>query len=189
MNLIQILMTPSEVVIKLTSYILSYIEALFYLKFFKNVLNIKTNTKTDIIYILITATFANIINIFAPQFYVLNLLLFAVLLIYLFKQDAKKTFIGLLSIYIAFFISSYILEIFIRLTLKSSINSINQIPLYFFLTSLLIYFIGYSFSYIDKIIRKLMNMFDLPIKYTVLINLFFRNNYTYNSIIYIFNVP
>ena len=108
MNLIQILMTPSEVVIKLTSYILSYIEALFYLKFFKNVLNIKTNTKTDIIYILITATFANIINIFAPQFYVLNLLLFAVLLIYLFKQDAKKTFIGLLSTYIAFFISSYI---------------------------------------------------------------------------------
>ena len=89
MNLIQILMTPSEVTNKLILCILSFVEALLFYKVFSQVINLKSTKAKKYLYILLTGFTGSLSNIFLtnPYIYIVNIFVLIFSLCIIFKQD------------------------------------------------------------------------------------------------------
>lgn len=172
MNLIQILMTPSEVMNNILICIFGFLEIYLYEKFFTNLLLIKPSKFQSIIYVLSASTIAILTNILLKNAlsYFINLVTFFLFMHFLFKQNLKNSILAIFATYIAIFISAYLSQM-IMLKCGISSNELLNIPLYHLLASLLIYSIFTLLCLLTKnwklIIDKLMPSLNI----TVIINL------------------
>ena len=155
MNLIQMLTTPNDQITKILLILFTFVEAYVYYKFFSYILKMpKEKVWRIFIFVslypipgILILFFARYLSIFIP----ISLFLF---LHFWFKQSYKSSFLGLILTYVAFYISSCIVEILIRLIFNSSINDLTTIPLYYSLITASILILGYSFCYIGKLKNK-----------------------------------
>lgn len=171
MNLIQFLTTPNEALHNFISIALAFIEAFAYLKFFTKLLHINASIKQKFIYVAITALIAITINSLFPNFSLINLIVFSILVYFLFKQNIKNTFIALITSYTSFFISAFLVEFIFRLLFDVSMNNFYNIPLYYFLSSIFIYIVSYIICIIIDKRSKIIALFDFSVKFTIIINL------------------
>lgn len=143
MNLIQILMTPSEVTNTILICIFAYLESFLLEMFFIKLLDIHTSKLSKFLYVLLSGTIGIISNHLLNNLiaYFTNLMFCFILIYKLFNQTLKKSFIALLCSYICIFISAYLSQILISKSLQISSVDILNIPLYHILTSLLLYMI------------------------------------------------
>ena len=173
MNLIQILMTPSEVTNTILICIFAYLESFLLEMFFIKLLDIHTSKLSKFLYVLLSGTIGIISNHLLNNLiaYFTNLMFCFILIYKLFNQTLKKSFIALLCSYICIFISAYLSQILISKSLQISSVDILNIPLYHILTSLLLYMIFGLFYIImchkDVIIKSKKT----SLKTTILINL------------------
>ena len=175
MNLIQILTTPNEVLFNVLTFILSFIESYMYYNFFSHVLNFgKIAFWKVCTYILIYSTTSLCVYFFAKYLSILNPIMIMLLLHFLFRQNLKNSFLGLLLTYVSFYIASGIVEILVRFFFDVSVTDIMKIPLYYFITSALVLTIGYSFCYIGRLKTKILQTLSkVPLKNIVIANLIF----------------
>lgn len=175
MNLLQILMTPNEVLNHIFSSLFCFIEAYCFFKFFTLILHINASTKQKRLYIVLT-TFIGILTslIIKPTISdLINLIVFILLVHFIFQQNIRNTFVALITSYINIFISAYLAETALILLFKLSIVEIMSTPLYYFITCVITLI---NFSLVYLIIKRknlIMNFLKLSLKSTILINLIF----------------
>lgn len=173
MNLIQILMTPNEVINTILTCLFAFLEAFLYEKFFTNLLTLHPSKRQANLYIIPTSLLAILTNIVLKNVlaYLINLVTFFLFMHFLFKQDFKKSILAILSTYITIFISAYISQI-IMLKFGISSNDLLNIPLYHLFASLLIYSIFTLFYLIIKNRNMIINKLIPSLNITIIVNLF-----------------
>lgn len=173
MNLIQMLTTPNEALFNVFTCILVLIETYLYYKFFSHLLNIgKVEPWKVCTYVLIYSASSLFIYFFAGFLSFINPITLIILLHFLFKQNLKNSFLGLLLTYVSFYVASCIVEITLRFLIGISVTEIMKIPLYYFITSAIVLAIGYSFCYIGRLKTKtLQTLSKIPLKSIVIANL------------------
>ncbi|MBO5348662.1 MAG: GHKL domain-containing protein [Clostridia bacterium] len=172
-DLIQILMTPNEVFIKVILSFSSIIESFLYLKFFTQILNISSTKIQNCIYIISSVVTFVVCNFIlkSPISDLLNVVAFILLLIFLFKQSIKNGIIGLITTYITVFVSAFLSEIILGGLLKINITHILDIPFYRILSCTLTY-INFGLLYLVIAKRKvIIKMLKLSLKSTTIISL------------------
>ena len=173
MNLIQILMTPSEVTNKLILCILSFVEALLFYKVFSQVINLKSTKAKKYLYILLTGFTGSLSNIFLtnPYIYIVNIFVLIFSLCIIFKHDLKNTFLAVITVYLFSFISTFIIQILITAFANLSINDIMLIPLYHIIICTLIYTTFYLLYLLLKRKKTIIDFFEVAPKSIIIINL------------------
>lgn len=170
-NLVQFLMTPNDVLNKLILCILSFAESFFNFIFFTQILNISATKNQKYLYITLSTISCILANFIMPNPYLINIIVFFILVRFIFNETIKNTFVALISTYITTFISTYMVELFFRSIFKISMNDIIHIPIYYFLSFVLIYSIFYLIYFIMKKRRNIIKMLNLSLNLTITINL------------------
>lgn len=175
MNLIEMLTTPNEQIVKILQIPLTFAEMFVYYLFFSHVLNIgKIKSWKVCTYVILSSIMSFIIYFFARYLSFLNPIMLLLFLHFLFKQSIKNSILGLLLTYTSFYVSSCITEIFLRLIWNISLNDITNIPLYYFASTIVVLLLAYSFCYIGKLKNKLLQMLSkIPLKNIVIANMIF----------------
>lgn len=173
MNLIQILMTPSEVMNNILLCIFAILESFLFQFFFTRLLHIKASKKQTIVYI----SFASIIGILTNKYlngpisYFINLLCFFIYMIIIYKQNIKNSSIAILTTYILIFISAYLSQIFLSIILKITPTDILNIPIYHILTSLLLYSLFSIFYLLIIQLSRIISTKKPQLKLSIIVNL------------------
>lgn len=173
MNLIQILMTPSEVMNIILLCIFAILESFLFQFFFTRLLHIKASKKQTIVYI----SFASIIGILTNKYlngpisYFINLLCFFIYMIIIYKQNIKNSSIAILTTYILIFISAYLSQIFLSILLKITPTDILNIPIYHILTSLLLYSLFSIFYLLIIQLSRIISTKKPQLKLSIIVNL------------------
>lgn len=170
-NFIQFLMTPNVVLNNIIFCILFLIESIFEFTFFTHILNISTTRKQKYLYITLLTMCYILTNFTLYNPYLINLIVFCLLIYFIFKQTIKNTFIALITTYLNTFISTYIIEILLRFIFKVSLNDIINIPIYHLLSVILIYSIFYLMYLIVTKRKKIIKLLNFSLKSTIIINL------------------
>ena len=173
MYLIQILMTPSEVMNNILLCIFAILESFLFQFFFTRLLHIKASKKQTIVYI----SFASIIGILTNKYlngpisYFINLLCFFIYMIIIYKQNIKNSSIAILTTYILIFISAYLSQIFLSIILKITPTDILNIPIYHILTSLLLYSLFSIFYLLIIQLSRIISTKKPQLKLSIIVNL------------------
>lgn len=170
-NFIQFLMTPNVVLNDIIFCILFLIESIFEFTFFTHILNISTTKKQKYLYITLLTMCYILTNFTLYNPYLINLIVFCLLIYFIFKQTIKNTFIALITTYLNTFISTYIIEILLRFIFKVSLNDIINIPIYHLLSVILIYSIFYLMYLIVTKRKNIIKLLNFSLKSTIIINL------------------
>ncbi|MBP3503232.1 MAG: GHKL domain-containing protein [Clostridia bacterium] len=172
-NLIQFLMTPNEVLNKLIICIFSFAESVFNFIFFRQILNISATKTQKYLYITLSTISCILSNFILPNPYpyLANLVVFFLLVYFIFKQSIKNTFIALMATYLATFIATYLAELFLRAIFKKSMNDIITIPIYYFMSFVLMYSFFYLIYFTIKMRKKIVHKIHLSLNLTIIINL------------------
>lgn len=175
MNLIQTLTTPNEQITWIMRIPFTFLETFIYYMFFSHILEIpEYSFKKVTIFVTSFSLVGLIINMFMPYFSIVHPILFLLILHFYFKQDLKKSFLGLILTYASFYVASCIIELLMRSIFKVTVTDIMIIPLYFFLITILVLALGYSFCYIKNlknISQKILS--KIPLKNIVITNFIF----------------
>lgn len=98
MNLIQILMTPSEVMNNILTFIFAFIEIALFEKFFSQLLKIEITKVKSAIYIVSSSLIGFTVNMLFsdPIPYLINLITLFMFIHFMFNQNIKNTFIAII---------------------------------------------------------------------------------------------
>ncbi len=155
--------------------VFSFLEAYLSLMLFINVLNIKSNNKQKLLYVLLAATYSIIATPFIPSPFniILNFLIIFVIIFFIFKQGFLKSLVALFLPSLMFsLINALILNIYLNL-LKISYEHVESIPIYRFLYLLIVYTVV---SFIVLILKhknlkiKVFENFDKRTKKVIILN-------------------
>lgn len=173
MNLIQILMTPNEVINNVLTSFFVVVEIFFYEKLFTNLLHITASKKQAFSYVVCASALAIVANLSLkdPLLYLFNLISFFLFVKFLFKQTVKNSFLAILVSYISIFISAYISQIIMIKYFGLSSEDILTIPLYHLITSTLIYLLFGLIYLLLKNRNIIIRTLKPSLKSTVIINL------------------
>ena len=173
MNLIQILMTPSEVVNNVLTSFFVVVEIFLYEKLFTNLLHITVSKKQALSYVVCASALAIVANLCLkdPLLYLFNLISFFLFVKFLFKQTVKNSFLAILVSYISIFISAYISQIIMIKYFGLSSEDILTIPLYHLITSTLIYLLFGLIYLLLKNRHIIIRTLKPSLKSTIIINL------------------
>lgn len=175
MNLIQILTTPNEQILWILRILFAFAEAFIYYKFFSHILNMQKYSVGKItVYVIIYSLPGIAVSMFMPYFSIAIPILLLLLLHFYFKQDFKNSFLGLVWTYTSFYVSSCIIELLIRVIFKVTITDAMTIPLYFFLITVSVLSLGYSFCFIKDLKNLTQKVLSkIPLKNIIIANLIF----------------
>lgn len=156
------LTSENEMLFNLIAIPLNYLDAYIGMLFFTIVLNIETNTRRKIIYVLIYGTISNFITFFIPASYkiFLNMIIWPMLVFFILKASILKS---ILSEVITLIVTSILESIFASIFhIAFNINSqdILVTPLYRLIIVLFIYFFMYCFSIIIRYFKLNIQIFD-----------------------------
>lgn len=153
------LTTPNDLLIKLVIIPLTFIEIFVTMLLFTTILNISITKKQKFTYVIVFSIIAIITNYFIPSPYniFINIALFPVLVIILFKITILKAFIAEIIQYISSIVIGFLVLIAYTNFLKISTEVALSIPIHKISYCLIVYACIYCLS-------KLFTYFNLSIK-------------------------
>lgn len=148
------LTTENEVLVKIITIPLTFIEAYITMLLFTTILNIKSSKKQNLIFILSFSLIAILALLFVPTPFntIINTISFIILTIFIFKINILKAIIAEIIPYIIIFIISFILLNIYSLILGTPSNIVDTIPIYKLVSSTILYTLIY---FIYKLFKKL----------------------------------
>ena len=174
MNIFQIIWnaisTPNETLINISGFFLCFIEAYVSMCLFTTLLDIKTNRKSKLAYVLAFSIVGFISRIVLPNPIgtIVNMTSMLILIMFIFKTNFIK---GLFSIFVPIFIISALELIIFKVYLKVfnlDYENLMSIPFYRFISTLSIYLILYLFYKLIKYIKFNINLDILSKKNKIL---------------------
>lgn len=174
MNIFQIIWnaisTPNETLINISGFFLCFIEAYVNMCLFTTLLDIKTNRKSKLAYVLAFSIVGFISRIVLPNPIgtIVNMTSMLILIMFIFKTNFIK---GLFSIFVPIFIISALELIIFKVYLKVfnlDYENLMSIPFYRFISTLSIYLILYLFYKLIKYIKFNINLDILSKKNKIL---------------------
>lgn len=187
-----ILITESELGVKIITIPLAVIEAILTTLLFTSILNIKSSYKQKSLYVLIFS-FIGTISLFffkTPFNTFINVLACPILVYFIFKTNIINSILAEIIPYIFFVILSSLLITFcVRITDLPS-NYFFQIPLYKLCFSLIMYLIVYLFYLLFNrfnINITLLDKMKKRINFIIFINFIIRYNCYSTSILYFYS--
>lgn len=157
------LTTPNEILTKILSIPLGFLEAFISMLFFTTVLNIQANKKQKIKYVLYLGVLTNLFSFVVPNSFIvflLNTILWPTLVILILKTSILKgilseVFTLILSLCLELFVTKFFYMIF-----KFDYNLIVSIPFLRCSLALLIYFIIFVITNIIKHYKVNLKLFE-----------------------------
>lgn len=168
------LTTENELIIKLQGIPLTFIEAYVTMFLFTTILNIESTKKQRISFVLCFSLIAiiSMLFIFAPINTIVNIVLFPILAILIFKINILKAIIAEIIPYVISFLLTYpLLSIYTNL-FNITVLTANTTPIYRLTFSLLTQLIMFIFSLLLKKFNININLIDNMRKNNKLILLF-----------------
>ena len=153
---------------------LAYVDAYVGMLFFTTVLNINSNIKKKLIYVISYGILANLITFFIPASYkiFLNMIIWPIMIFLILKTTILKS---ILSVVLTLIITSILESIFINMfhiLLNISFNDIAQIPIYRLISVIPIYLIIYLLSKLIKYFKININIIEnLTLKNKILLSI------------------
>ncbi len=177
MNILQTIWSAltqsNEMLFKIISIPLNYIDVLVCMLFFTAVLNININRKQKILYVLLYGSIATAITFLIPASYKLffNIIIWPIMIFFILKTTVLKS---ILSVVLTLIITSILESIFINMfhiLLNISFNDIAQIPIYRLISVIPIYLIIYLLSKLIKYFKININIIEnLTLKNKILLS-------------------
>ena len=176
MNIFQMiwsaLTTPNEMLLKILSIPLTFLEFYISMLYFTSILNIETTKKSKLLYVLIHGIIANMVAFLLPSSYsvFINIALLPILTYFIFKTTIIKS----ISASVILFLTTSVLE-FICTSVMKYVFSINydlivSIPIYRIILVCIIYLIIYLIYHLVKYFKVNIEVFDnMSIKNKILI--------------------
>lgn len=162
--------TPNEVLINISGFFLCIIEAYVSMCLFTTLLNIKTNKKRKIAYVLSFSIIGFISRIMLPNPVgtIVNMTSMLILIMFIFKTNFIK---GLFSVFVPIFIISALELIIFKVYLKIfnlDYESLMNIPFYRFISTLSIYLVLFLIYQLVKYVKFNINIDVLSKKNKIL---------------------
>ena len=162
--------SPYVTLIKISGFFLCFIEAYVSMCLFTTLLDIKTNRKSKLAYVLAFSIVGFISRIVLPNPIgtIVNMTSMLILIMFIFKTNFIK---GLFSIFVPIFIISALELIIFKVYLKVfnlDYENLMSIPFYRFISTLSIYLILYLFYKLIKYIKFNINLDILSKKNKIL---------------------
>ena len=161
-SLWNMLVTENELVVKIASFPLVFVESLLTTLIFVHILDIAAEKKKILIYSLVFSCFGYFINLFVPAPYnsFLNVIICPILVILIFKTPVFKAILAEIIPYTIFvLIGSIVLNICIHVFYIST-EMVVKIPLYKLITSFFIYIIVFAIYLILKSFNISIKLLD-----------------------------
>ena len=162
MNTLQIiwsaLTTPNEMLFKIISIPLNFLDAYVGMLFFTTLLNISSTCKRRLLYVLIYGILSIIITFAVPASYkiFINMLIWPILVFFILKTTILKSILSeIITMIVTSILDSLIINSF-SILLNITLELLISIPIYRLLSALSIYLIIY-------LIAKIINTFKLSI--------------------------
>ena len=152
--------TPNETLINISGLFLCFIEAYVNMSLFTTLLNIKSNKKTKIIYILSISIVAFLIRIFLPDPYgtIINMVYGILLIKFVFKTNfLKAIFAEFIPIFIMSALELFIFKFYLKI-FHLDYASMMNIPFYRFVSTLSIYLVLYLIYKLIKYVKFNINI-------------------------------
>lgn len=166
MNILQTvwsaLTTQNEILTKLIIIPLGYIDALVGALFFTNLLNITIERKQLIFYVLFYGTIANILSFIIPSSFAIfaNIIIWPIIIYFVFKTSILKSIASVaVTLIFTSVLESIILNLFFIIA-KINYQDMIQIPLYRFITMIIIYGIMYLLTTLMKYLKFKINIIE-----------------------------
>ena len=166
MNIFQIvwsaLTTPNEMLIKILSIPLTFLEFYVSMLYFNTVLNIDTTKKQKILYVIIQSSATVIINFLTPSSFAvfINIALLPILVFLIFKTSFLKSIAAAVTLFLTSSILEYIFLTFIRYVLSINYELTVTIPLYRIIFVLALYTLIYLLYRLVKYFKVNVEVFD-----------------------------
>ena len=163
MNILQTiwtsLTTPNEMLFKIISIPLNYLDIFVGMLFFSAILNIQSTKKQKLIYVLIGGTISTLITFFIPNEYKIfpNIIIWPIMVFFILKTTILKSILAeIITMVITSILDLIFANIFLAL-FKVTSEMIIQIPFYRLIIALSIYLVIFLLS-------KLIHLFKVNIR-------------------------
>ena len=153
MNLMEFLTENNQLFNKIITLIFPFIEAFVYYKLLISILNLNSSNKRQgIIYVTLTGIIGVLSNFLLrnPYINIINISVLILSIYFIFKQNIKNVFVGVIFIYTSVFAASFFIQLLSNIIFDISYSDISNFSLYRFLSILLTYLILYLIALILK---------------------------------------
>ena len=156
------LTTENEMLFKIISIPLNYLDSLVCLLFFSTILNINLNSKKKLIYVLIHGTMGILITFLVPASYkvFVNMILWPIMIFFILKTSILKSILAVvLTLIVTLILESIFANIFL-IILNISSQAVVTIPLYRVIIVLSIYLFIFVITKLIKYLKINLNIFE-----------------------------
>ncbi len=156
------LTTQNDVLIKILSIPLTFLEFYVSMLYFNTVLNIDTTKKQKFLYVIIQSSATVIINFLTPSSFAvfINIALLPILVFLIFKTSFLKSIAAAVTLFLTSSILEYIFLTFTRYVLSINYELTVTIPLYRILFVLALYTLIYLLYRLVKYFKVNVEVFD-----------------------------
>ena len=156
------LTTENEILTNIFSTILIVIEMTLTMLLFTTLLEIGSNKKQKILYVIVLSVVGIITNIFVPKPFntFVNVLVCPILIFFIFKTTVFKSIMAEILSYIIFIVVGTLTLNFYTSLLNITTNMVVVIPIYKILTSVTIYLISFIIYFLLKKFRVNITLLD-----------------------------
>lgn len=162
--------TPNETLINISGFFLCFIEVYVNMLLFTTLLNIKSSKRNQIIYVIALSTVAFILRIFLPDPFgtIINMIYGILLIKFVLKTSfLKSIFAEFIPIFIMSALELFIFKFYLKI-FNLDYESLMNIPIYRFVSTLTIFLILYLIYKLIKYIKFNINLDVLSKKNKIL---------------------
>lgn len=175
MNLAETLNNSNPIIINILAVFSSLAESWLFYKFFSLFLNLHDSKKEKYYFIILFTIVGSIVNILPVLVLkdILPIVSFLLLMKFLLKQNIKNSILALLCSYLIIFVSQYVAQIVLTLTINRSLGDITNVPIYYALGTFLTLVTFIFIVFLIKKIKKKNNfyIFNVSPRNLIIINL------------------
>ena len=169
------LTTQNEMLFKIIAFPLNYLDAFVCMIYFSSLLNIKTNNKRKILYVLIYGTIGGIISFVVPTSYsvFVNIILWPLMVFFILRTTILKSVLSEIVTMVTTSVLDFILSSIFLIVFNINYDILISTPLYRIISALSIYLIIFlltkSIKYLKLNIKFIDNL-NIKTKILLIIN-------------------
>ena len=156
------LLTQNEGIIKFLLFPLSLLENAVGMLLFTTLLNIQSNKKQKLIYILITSTFSTLSSLLIPTPFnaVINILILIISILIIFKPNILKSFIAIIIPFIVTVLFEMLSSQIFTPLFQMPYNEASLVPLYRLIAASFVYFCIFILYLVIKRLKLNISILD-----------------------------
>ena len=164
------LTTPNEMIIKILSIPLTFLEFYIGMLFFTTILNIETTKKQKVIFVIINSILSNIVAFLLPSSVFINIILLPVFTFFILKAGILKSICAAAITFLTTSVLEFICTSFMKFVFSINYDLFVSIPLYRIVLVCIIYLIIYLLYRLVKYFKVNIDVFDnMTIKNKIMI--------------------